>query len=392
MTLEEGLASTSAQANDLIKSQSAFSMYDGNGWVGSLDSLVVGKAYQVKLSQAGALTVLGDAVDPAATPIAIASGWNWVGYLPQAPLTVDEALASLTPTAGDLVKSHSQFAQYVDGSGWVGSLAEMTPGQGYLLKSAGGGTLTYPAAAAGKAEQQVTSIAAQRDQLSAPVKPVTRVGAHKRTEASEQITRYNAYSMTLTGEVKLDGQMLADSAVVVRAMVGDEIRGAGQLRYVEAVEGYRVFLMLFADEADGEELTLEIEANGQTHELEGSMPFLSNGAFGTPEQPLAMVVETEAYRAAMAAAALPKTFSLDQNYPNPFNPVTTIHYELPEDIQVRLIVYDVLGREVATLVDEVQKAGRYDVAFDASRLASGMYLYRIEAGTFTKVHRMVLMK
>ena len=84
---------------------------------------------------------------------------------------------------------------------------------------------------------------------------------------------------------------------------------------------------------------------------------------------------------------------LGQNYPNPFNPITTIAYTLPQTERVQLIVFDVLGREVLTLVEGVQQdAGRYEVAFDASHLASGLYLYRIKAGSFVQVKRMVLLK
>jgi hypothetical protein len=85
-------------------------------------------------------------------------------------------------------------------------------------------------------------------------------------------------------------------------------------------------------------------------------------------------------------------FSLKQNYPNPFNPITTIAYSIEKGTDVRLTVYDVLGREVATLVNEAKKPGMYQVHFDASRLASGIYLYRIQAGSFVKTHKMMLLK
>lgn len=77
---------------------------------------------------------------------------------------------------------------------------------------------------------------------------------------------------------------------------------------------------------------------------------------------------------------LPKEFSLEQNYPNPFNPTTTINYSLPEDGNVVLKVYDVLGREVAELVNERKASGKHSVVFDASNFASGIYIYTIKAG------------
>jgi hypothetical protein len=89
---------------------------------------------------------------------------------------------------------------------------------------------------------------------------------------------------------------------------------------------------------------------------------------------------------------IPQEFSLSPNYPNPFNPATTIEYNLPKGARVQLKVYNVLGQEVATLVDGVVTAGQHSVSFNASNLASGVYLYRIAAGTFVSTRKMVLVK
>lgn len=91
-------------------------------------------------------------------------------------------------------------------------------------------------------------------------------------------------------------------------------------------------------------------------------------------------------------ASTPSDFELSQNYPNPFNPVTKINYQLPEDGFVSLIVYDVLGKKVASLVNEEQTAGTYQTTFDGGRLSSGMYFYKIQAGDFVKTKKLVLMK
>lgn len=87
-----------------------------------------------------------------------------------------------------------------------------------------------------------------------------------------------------------------------------------------------------------------------------------------------------------------KDYALLQNYPNPFNPVTTISYQLPEDGMVKLIVYDLLGNEIETLVNQYQNKGIYEIKFDASALASGMYLYRFTAGNNVIIKKMLLLK
>jgi len=93
-----------------------------------------------------------------------------------------------------------------------------------------------------------------------------------------------------------------------------------------------------------------------------------------------------------AEGAVPTQFVLEPNYPNPFNPETTITYALPEATPVRVVVYDLFGRAVRTLVQATQGAGRYEVRFEAGDLASGTYFYRIEAGAFQAVRRMMLVK
>ena len=95
--------------------------------------------------------------------------------------------------------------------------------------------------------------------------------------------------------------------------------------------------------------------------------------------------------------SLPETFSLHQNYPNPFNPITSLRYDLPEQAQVTLTVYDLIGREVTQLVNATQEAGFKSVLWDATdsygkSVSAGVYLYQIRAGEFVQTRKMVLLK
>ena len=89
---------------------------------------------------------------------------------------------------------------------------------------------------------------------------------------------------------------------------------------------------------------------------------------------------------------IPTVYGLKQNYPNPFNPSTVISYSLPESGLVSLKVFDILGQEVADLVNQIKSAGVYEVSFDASNLTTGLYIYRMEAGNFTETKKMLLVK
>jgi endo-1,4-beta-xylanase len=92
------------------------------------------------------------------------------------------------------------------------------------------------------------------------------------------------------------------------------------------------------------------------------------------------------------AAERPSSYALSQNFPNPFNPTTVVRYQAPVASSVRLVVYDLLGREVAVLVNEQKAPGEYEVVFNASGLSSGVYMYRLSAGDFTATRRMVVLR
>ncbi len=95
---------------------------------------------------------------------------------------------------------------------------------------------------------------------------------------------------------------------------------------------------------------------------------------------------------AEVAIVMPKIFALNQNYPNPFNPETVLSFEIGDLGFVKLKIYDVLGQEVATLVNEVRPAGAYTVKWNGSSTPSGVYFYRLQAGTFTETKKLVLLR
>jgi hypothetical protein len=89
---------------------------------------------------------------------------------------------------------------------------------------------------------------------------------------------------------------------------------------------------------------------------------------------------------------LPTNFSLSQNYPNPFNPTTIISYSIPKSAVVTLKVYDVLGKEIAILINGNQNVGTYNVSFDASHFSSGVYFYQLMSGNYTSIKKMIILK
>lgn len=177
--------------------------------------------------------------------------------------------------------------------------------------------------------------------------------------------------------------------MLLGAFVGDEVRGTAWLRRVEAGGRELAFLMIYSNGEEEEDVAFRLydpEAR-TTEDLRGLVRFSADASIGSPAEPLVLTLGDKS-----SPEELPTVFSLSQNYPNPFNPETTIHYELPKSAHVQLIVFDVLGRQLQRLVNEEQQAGRYSVVFDARGIASGMYVYRMEAGDFTATSKMVVLK
>jgi photosystem II stability/assembly factor-like uncharacterized protein len=148
-----------------------------------------------------------------------------------------------------------------------------------------------------------------------------------------------------------------------------------------SLPNYRFWHIVFTDKDHGWLLTEERGIGGKSHIF-----YTSNGGFGG-------IVNIDEEN------EIPKKFNLSQNYPNPFNPITTIRYSIPsvtmsgvEGSLVTLLVYDILGKEIATLVNENKQAGNYSVEFNAPSLASGIYIYRLTSGQFSISKKLILLK
>ena len=113
--------------------------------------------------------------------------------------------------------------------------------------------------------------------------------------------------------------------------------------------------------------------------------------------PVLIPVNLDVISGLKEALQIPTTFEISSNYPNPFNPVTNIRYQLPEISDVKLVVYNLIGQKIRTLVDGQKNIGYYNIQWDGlndngHQAATGIYIYRFEAGDFVKSQKMILMK
>jgi hypothetical protein len=178
---------------------------------------------------------------------------------------------------------------------------------------------------------------------------------------------------------------------------GFGLSGSGEFIKLVDGEGQIIDSLTYDDqvpwpvEADGSGATLELSDPSSDNAIAEN--WKASTAHGSPGQLNTVITSIDKTK----NEKIPEKFFLSQNYPNPFNPVTTIEYSVPAlgnlySTPVQLKVFNILGQEVATLVNESKAPGNYKVTFNGSELSSGIYLYRIKAGNFSETKKLVILK
>ncbi|MBC8213198.1 MAG: T9SS type A sorting domain-containing protein [Candidatus Marinimicrobia bacterium] len=346
----ENVLSTLGESANLIKSQTGFATYyEGFGWYG-MDLIENEKMYMINMLASENLVFQGIPVDFVNTPISLSDGWNWIGYLPQLPNTLNEALYSIGDL-GSLIKNQTGFATYYEGFGWYG-MDSMDPGLGYMLQMSDSAQLIYGA------PDGLTKI--------------------KNSEVNELhwSVDYRAFEYNMTITAQLDNISEGD---VLSAFVGDEVRGVTEATYFPLSDSYTFNLMVYGE--TDEELTFKAFQSGREVEVNGKVTFEINGIVGNDFEPILLKTNN-----------LPTEFGLLQNYPNPFNPSTVIGYQLKVNSDVRIDIFNINGQLVEELVQGELEAGYHSVVWNADNFASGVYFVKLQAGAFIQTHKLVLMK
>jgi hypothetical protein len=397
MSADGVLSDLTPAVGDILKSQTAFAQFDpGMGWVGSLQLLDNVSGYMVKLSEPGNIIQEGSVVDPLTTLVQVVDGWNWVGYLPDGPIEVDEALQELNAilAGGDMVRSQYSFSQFVNSgndAGWFGDLKSMEPGEGYKLYlengSEAGDGFRYPSYKGASP-------------TSPPV--VSEQVICRKTETVEGLPDWTVsqnayqYNMTVIARLNIEGSEGRSDNDVIGAFVDGECRGIARPIHLSATDQYAAFLMIHSNEAIGESVNFQVfvPESRMVYNVAEVITYEADAAAGTVREPLVLRTSGVAFE---VPGTMPNDYSLSQNYPNPFNPVTIIRYNLPAPGEVTLSVYNILGQKVRTLVSGFVDSGPHEAIWngrdeDGQPVSTGVYLYRIESGEFNQTKKMILIK
>jgi len=348
--------------------------------------------------QADMTNLISEGFDPAHDSIGVrgpTAPLSWGSSITMAPIFGTPTTYSVTVSMTAAVGSSQEYKFFAQGrdlftnGGWENS------GAGDGWDAGGNRVFTFPSAS----DTTLTAVAPNLDVTAATTTADTVTFSVDMTGAKERYHNSEITGLTLVvlkggdapltwGGTWVTGDTASPSTDVVLADSGNGIWWAKVVFPVQSVSalGYKYGSYFSgADTLNGGTDYMDNEAGfGVNHNvtLAGTNQYL-HSKFGD---------QATAIRQNPNGVKLPQNYSLSQNYPNPFNPTTQINYSIPKNGYVTLKVYNVLGQEVATLFEGNQKAGDYIATFDANRFASGVYFYRLEAGTFSTVKKMVLMK
>lgn len=367
--------------NGLIRSQTLFSSHHNPSgtWIGSLTELADSTMYVYKANSADTLKVAGNVINPANRPIPIKTGWNWIGYIPNYALPVNRALSSLPSEEGDLIKSQSAFAQYINPTfGWVGNLKFMAPLQGYQLKAAKIGSLIYP--------PNLGNGQDPNENILDRGKPETSLMAFWTVNPS-----LFERSMTLIGMLKVGDQNATAAGMELGVFAGNELRGATPAIWAEPLKAYLFFLTAYAN-TNGELLQCKLYEAGtaKVSDLSEKLTFIADLHQGSLEMPLPFSFPTSSSGQAIQAD---EAFEVQ---PNPFSNTVELRFALPVAQDISLLVYDVNGRSVAHY-QQTASAGPNILRWDGRNeggqpLPNGVYVAKLHTASGTVTRKLVLQR
>jgi len=338
--------------NDRIIGQSGFSAYSGANWIGQVNTINENNMYKVKLCSNQQITVSGQAV--ANNPISLNSGYTWLGYLPQECLNVNTALSNLNPVAlpNDRIIGQNSFATFT-GAAWIGSLTNLCPGGGYVLKLTNSSTLTYPASQ-GKSFNDIVET-----EISSP--------------AGLYPSEYLQHTMTILGKLQLtEGIFSINPNDVVYAFVDGACRGIANP--MSEHEGL-IFMNVGENSEDAKQVEFRVwlESEQKLVPINEKIPFASLQNQGELNDPFIFTLAE-----ITDISELASTVFIGEPFPNPFKEKTTIRYTIPQSAQIHLTVLNTLGQHIYSTSQNHTKSGSYSIEFENTNLAKGLYYYNVE--------------
>ena len=357
------LETTLGNDGQIISSQAdGYTYFYGQqyGWYGSLTSINNEKMYKIKTTAATSASMRGYVADASEHPITVVPGWTYIGFIRDEQVAVSEALADLTASEGDIIKSQEAFSTYYGEYGWYGSLNNLEPGKGYLYLSnnSENSTFTYPVSSKADFDENMTS------------------------ENNHWVANVKGYpsNMTVIAVVELDGVEISSDDYELAVFANNECRGSVRLMWVEPMQRYAAMLTVAGEEVEDLYFGLYNATTGDvTYDAGQSLTFSSDAVIGTGKTPLVV-----SFRGMDGMEELGNAIKA---YPNPVNRGEELRIDMPGyDKQVSVEVVNTLG----TVVMSSRMSGSQHTIIVPE--TPGVYTLRIVASDNVVVCRKLIVK
>ncbi|MEA1973606.1 MAG: T9SS type A sorting domain-containing protein [Candidatus Cloacimonadota bacterium] len=346
-----------------IKYQDASATYfpDLPGWVGDLINVSYGEGYVLDMHNANSFAVTGNRYNPIISGLTLVQGWNWEPFIPNYPLSLEDALAAVEGQVNS-IKTQAQSAVFL-GDQWIGDLTELNPGNLYKMYKTEEDTISlfYPDSLALEDRERT---------FTENVKPKWDI---------MQNTKSN---MIYLADISFLDSRLSNSERYNVGIFDEENNCRANGTFFD-----EFWYFTIVGNIDGEQLSMRVWDNYENkfYETDSEIIFIEDSILGYSDKP----IDIRIYR--NGNNSTPKV-KLGQNYPNPFNPSTTINYFLPEKSNVKISIFNILGQEVEVLENSIKKMGNHSIKWDANKFSSGVYFYKIETPTSSITRKSILLK
>ena len=369
MSLHNVLSSLPISELDYIKSQTASATYyNGDGWVGNLTHISNTDMYKIKLAQHGNLVYEGLPV-PTTLPILVTVGWNWIAYAPGFNSTISDALSTLSIQPDDYIKNQTLSSKFYDIHGWFGTLTELQPLDGYMLRLSTPGILVYPT-----------------DPVQIPLKFSN--GNITIPDYKLEPAKYE-FNGSVTAEVIINGENIGSDDNYLYAFSGIECRGVAKGLIFPGTNKFIYNLMMYSNVESCEELNFRfyIEETDHWYEFSETLTFepdmIEANAYDPFELKNGSAMDTD--------WMINNEFSFEV-YPNPFNGMLKINFINPKNQIVSIAIYDGYGRKIEVIDDKPYQSGTYNIEWNAEGLPNGVYYIRVQTDGFVRNQKVVKVK
>ena len=352
---------------DYIKNQTAFAFYyTADGWKGSLTTIDPTDLYIIRVQAPSGIDFCGTPVTINSTPVPVVTGWNWIGYIPSFSLPLNDALGSLSAVTGDYIKNQTGYADYY-GTAWFGSLVNMSPGDGYMIRLTNAGELLYP---------------------DSPVKSAPEINF---TPIEHSFSPYKyEFNGSVTADVLIEGSPARSEKDILFAYVDDEIRGIARGLYLDFKDSYIFPLMIHSNMPQGEIVKFRYYnyENNIFYNCRENIQFKADMIISDPVKSFTINTVSDKKSAMDDASSDLQLIA----YPNPFEKLLNIGLTVPEVTDVRVTVSDQYGNILKVIMDQALNSGKYTIQWKCEDEPAGVYLIRLQTGNKFIVQKVLLIR